>query len=132
MVEHINQKCKKNTFNWSIHEDVSPLTNWGCRTVITLHTEDESNQTNCEKCKSFSKIKLQDETTGYWCALIVIILRILLFYLRGCKQTFVEFTTINCSLPSISASFVWASQWTFYIYKIMKGDSLQCVNNRLK
>lgn len=65
MATQICPKCKEDSFTWSVDED-SPLTYWGCYNCHYGAYEDESLQTNCETCGSYSKMKLKDDTTEYW------------------------------------------------------------------
>ncbi len=54
------------SFTWSIDEEVSPLTFWGCIECHYGAYEDESLERKCEKCGEKALVNLKDEAHAYW------------------------------------------------------------------
>ncbi|MFT3796536.1 hypothetical protein [Flavobacterium sp.] len=67
MATQICPNCKADSFTWTTDEDENNNleTTWGCSCGYSAK-EDESQQGNCDDCKKFSKMKLEDENKIYW------------------------------------------------------------------
>ncbi len=66
MATQICPNCKKDSFTWSIAEEVSPLTYWGCHLCHYGAYEDESFERKCSKCGEKNQSKLEDDDKEYW------------------------------------------------------------------
>ncbi|MFC3161570.1 hypothetical protein ACFOEQ_26855 [Chryseobacterium arachidis] len=81
MGTQICPKCKRNSFTWSIDDEVSNFTSWGCHQCFYQAEENESDECICESCGNKTKMKLKDNQTEYWwccrCNKITLIKRVL-------------------------------------------------------
>jgi len=66
MATIICPNCGEDSFVWSIDEQESPLTRWGCYKCYYVAFEDESFERECSGCKAISEIRLEDEQGKYW------------------------------------------------------------------
>lgn len=66
MGTQICPKCKENSFTWSIDDELSAFTIWGCYYCSYCATEDEADECICDNCKNRSKTKLKDKEMEYW------------------------------------------------------------------
>ena len=66
MATQICPNCNSDSFTWSIDEEESPLTNWGCFTCGYQAYEDESEESVCTQYKSKSLLRLKDDVRVYW------------------------------------------------------------------
>lgn len=58
--------CKADFFVWSIDEEVSPNTQWGCYHCKYQAFEDEKLERICAACNKKSELHLEDEACIYW------------------------------------------------------------------
>ncbi|SHM44724.1 hypothetical protein SAMN05444267_104830 [Chryseobacterium polytrichastri] len=54
------------SFTWSINDEISNITNWGCYECGYQAIENEVNECACENCRKKQKTKLKDSETEYW------------------------------------------------------------------
>lgn len=66
MATQICPKCKKGSFTWSMDEEITELTIWGCYRCYYQAFEDESDKRNCQKCGKKTESKLKDDEKEYW------------------------------------------------------------------
>ena len=66
MATQICPNCKKDSFTWSIDEEESPLTYWGCYECNYGAYEDESKERICSNCEKKTESRLKDEEKEYW------------------------------------------------------------------
>lgn len=66
MATQICPRCKENSFTWSVEDENSGITDWGCYECGYHATENESEECVCENCKEKTKIRLKDSETEYW------------------------------------------------------------------
>lgn len=66
MAEQICPKCKVQTITWSIDEEETPLTKWGCRNCGYVAYEDESLERICSYCGTKNEMRLDDGQNQYW------------------------------------------------------------------
>lgn len=59
-------KCKNDSFTWSMDDEISDLTIWGCYKCDYRALENESDERNCGKCGKKTESKLKDEENEYW------------------------------------------------------------------
>ncbi len=59
-------KCKHESITWSIDEEVSLLTYWGCNNCGYGAEEDESCERLCSSCGAKSEMRFKDEDNEYW------------------------------------------------------------------
>jgi hypothetical protein len=69
MAIQICPKCGVKAITWSIDEEASPLTNWGCRGCGHVAEEDESRAVNCPRCSAEKMFALVKDCDGFhrWC-----------------------------------------------------------------
>lgn len=58
--------CKAYGFTWTIDDEESPLTRWGCIACGYLAWEDEAFERVCTTCGIKTESLLQDEAQKYW------------------------------------------------------------------
>lgn len=58
--------CNKQSFTWSIDEEESPLTYWGCYKCEYGAYEDESQERICSNCGKKTESRMKDEEKEYW------------------------------------------------------------------
>ena len=66
MATQICPNCKADTFTWSIDEEESTLTKWGCYECGYIAWEDETLERVCSNCRSKSEMHLKDDTKELW------------------------------------------------------------------
>lgn len=66
MATQICPKCKEDSFTWSIDEEISDLTIWGCYKCSYQAFEDELDERNCSKCGNKTATRLRDEAKVFW------------------------------------------------------------------
>ena len=66
MATQICPHCKEDSFTWSIDEEESPLTKWGCYSCGYIAFEDESLERLCSACHKKTESKLEDNLKKYW------------------------------------------------------------------
>jgi hypothetical protein len=59
-------KCKQDSFTWSIDEEESGLTKWGCFNCSYIAFEDESLERACSNCHKKTESRLEDDSKKYW------------------------------------------------------------------
>ncbi len=65
MATQICPNCKKDSFTWSIDEDESLLTFWGCDCGYNA-LEDESKERICRNCNNKTESRMKDSQKEYW------------------------------------------------------------------
>ena len=69
MATQICPKCKKDSFTWSVNEEISDLTVWACYKCYYQAFEYESDERNCQNCGKKTESKLKDDEKDYlWCS----------------------------------------------------------------
>jgi len=66
MATQICPNCKKDSFTWSIDEEISELTIWGCYECEYQAFENESKERNCTKCSKKTESRLKDNEKEFW------------------------------------------------------------------
>ncbi len=66
MATHICPKCNKDSFFWTVDEEISEFTIWGCHQCKYEAFENESDERNCKKCGKKTESKLKDSEKEYW------------------------------------------------------------------
>jgi DNA-directed RNA polymerase subunit RPC12/RpoP len=66
MATQICPKCKKDSFTWSMDDEISDLTIWGCYKCFYQAHENEADERYCSKCGKKSESKLKDSEKEYW------------------------------------------------------------------
>ncbi|MDA3613808.1 hypothetical protein [Polluticaenibacter yanchengensis] len=66
MATHICPNCKEDSFTWSIDEEESSLTKWGCYNCYYIAWEDETLERVCSNCGKKAEFNLKDDTKEYW------------------------------------------------------------------
>ena len=66
MGTQICPKCKENSFTWSIDDEISDFTIWGCYNCSYHAMENEADECICEICGNKTKTKLNDTEIEYW------------------------------------------------------------------
>ena len=66
MATQICPNCKTDSFTWSIDEEESPLTKWGCYNCQYIAFEEESLERECSYCNKKSERRLEDKENKYW------------------------------------------------------------------
>lgn len=65
MATQICPTCKQDSFTWSIDEEESPLTFWGCDCGYNAY-EDESRERVCEVCTIKTESHMRDDQKEFW------------------------------------------------------------------
>ena len=69
MATQICPKCKKDSFTWSVNEEISDLAVWDCYKCYYQAFENESDERNCQNCGKKTESKLKDGEKEYlWCS----------------------------------------------------------------
>ncbi len=66
MANQICPNCLENSFTWSVDDEISDLTIWGCYACSYRALEDESNERNCSRCENRTESRLKDDEKEYW------------------------------------------------------------------
>ena len=66
MAQHICPKCKQETFNWYIDEEIPSITIWSCSNCNIQIFEDDRDEVYCEKCQDTTKTFLKNEEEEFW------------------------------------------------------------------
>ncbi len=66
MATQICPKCQEDGFSWSIDDEDSLLTRWGCHKCYYQAFENESDQRISSECKKETESKLKDDNKNYW------------------------------------------------------------------
>jgi len=65
MATQICPSCQLDSFTWSIDEEESPLTKWGCYECGYIAFEDDSLERECSNCQKKIERKLEDTSKKY-------------------------------------------------------------------
>jgi hypothetical protein len=66
MATQICPKCREDSFTWSMDDEISDLTIWGCYKCFYQAFENESEERTCSTCGNKSESKLQEKESEYW------------------------------------------------------------------
>ena len=66
MATEICPNCKEDAFTWSIDEEESALTKWGCYKCSYIAWEDEALERVCSNCGNKTEMYLKDDTKKFW------------------------------------------------------------------
>ena len=69
MATQICPNCKEDSFTWSMDDEISNLTIWGCYKCYYQAFENEEHQRVCANCHNGSQLQLKiDEKMYWWCS----------------------------------------------------------------
>ena len=66
MATQICPSCQEDAFTWSIDEEQSDFTIWGCYKCGYHAEEDETKERSCSKCGKPTESKLKDNQKEFW------------------------------------------------------------------
>lgn len=66
MATQICPNCGRNAITWSVDEEESPFTFWGCNECLYHAYEDELKARVCGVCGKTNEMYMMDEVKTYW------------------------------------------------------------------
>jgi len=66
MATQLCPKCKEDAFTWSMDDEITDLTIWGCYSCKYQAFENEKDGRICQNCGMKTETKLKDNEKKYW------------------------------------------------------------------
>ena len=66
MATQICPNCNEDSFTWSMDDEISNLTMWGCYKCHYQAFENEEYERVCANCHNGSQLQLKDDEKMYW------------------------------------------------------------------